>query len=107
MVPSGIHFRCTMTGTPTFFFFLWPHLWHMNVQWELQLPAYTTATVTRDLSHICNLHCSSWQHQILNPRSEARDRTHILTETSQILNQLSHNGNSYIHFFLNLQYILS
>ena len=41
-----------------FFFFLGPHLWHMEVprlglESELQLPAYTTATATRDLSHIC------------------------------------------------------
>ena len=31
-----------------------------------------------DLSHACNLHHSSWQHQILNPLSEARDQTHNL-----------------------------
>ena len=56
------------------------HLWHMEitrlgVQSELQLPAYTTATATSDLSCICNLHHSSWQCQILNPLNEARDRT--------------------------------
>ena len=62
-----------------FFFlaFLGPHLWHMEVpgpgiQSELQLPAYTTATALPDLSHICDLHYSSWQHQTLNPLSEAR-----------------------------------
>ena len=38
--------------------------WHMEVpklgvESELQLPAYTTATATPDLSHICKLHCSS------------------------------------------------
>ena len=37
--------------------------------------AYTTATATRDLSHIFNLHHSSWQHQILNPLSVARNHT--------------------------------
>ena len=26
-----------------------------------------------DLSHVCDLHHSSWQRQILNPLSEARD----------------------------------
>ena len=31
---------------------------------------------------------------ILNPLSEARDQTRILTGTSRILNALSHNGNS-------------
>ena len=37
-----------------------------------------------DLSHICKLHRSSQQHQILNPLSETRDRTSILINTSQI-----------------------
>ena len=48
----------------------------IGVELELQLPAYATATATSDLSHICNLHHSSQQHQILNPLSEARDGTH-------------------------------
>ena len=30
------------------------------------------------------LHHSSWQHQILDPLSKARDGTHILLDTSQI-----------------------
>ena len=41
-----------------------------------------------------SLHHSSWQHQILNSLSEARDRTHILMDTGWVLNPLSHNGNS-------------
>ena len=41
---------------------------------ELQLPAYTTATAKRDLSHVCDLHHSSRQHRILHPLSEARDQ---------------------------------
>ena len=48
---------------------------------EPQLPAHTTVTATRDLSHVCDLHHSS---QILNPLKEARDRTRILMDTSQI-----------------------
>ena len=40
---------------------------------ELQLQACATATVTSDMS------CWSWQCQILNPLSKARDLTHILT----------------------------
>ena len=40
-----------------------------------------TATETQDLSHI---HHSSWQHQILNPLSNARDQTCILMNPSQI-----------------------
>ena len=41
----------------------------------LQLPAYTTATTTSDLSCICHLYHSSWQHWILDPLSKASDRT--------------------------------
>ena len=46
-----------------FFFFLWPHLWHMEVlrlgvKLEVQLQAHTAATATPDQRHICNLHCS-------------------------------------------------
>ena len=35
---------------------------------------------TQDLSHVCDLHHSSWQCQILNPLSKARGRTHILMD---------------------------
>ena len=45
----------------------------LGVESELQLPAFTTATTMWDLSHICNLRCSLWQPQILNPLHEARD----------------------------------
>ena len=38
----------------------------------------------QDSGQICNLHCSSRQHWILNPLSRARDQTHILMEMSQI-----------------------
>ena len=40
---------------------------------ELQLPTYTTATATRDSSHICDLHHSLWQLWILNPLCQAGD----------------------------------
>ena len=56
----------------------------LGVSSELSLPASTTATATRDLSHICDLHHSSRQRQILNPRSEARDQTHVLMDPSQV-----------------------
>ena len=61
---------------------------------DLQLPTYTTATATQDLSRVCNLHRSSWQRWILNPLSEVRDQTCILVDSGQVLNPLSHNGNS-------------
>lgn len=72
-----------------FFFFLGPHLQHMEVPrlWvdsELQLPATATATATVDLSFVCDLHHSSRQHQILNPLSQAGDRTCILMDSGQI-----------------------
>ena len=38
----------------------------------------------RDPSHVCDLHHSSWQRQILNPLIEARDRTCTLVDASQV-----------------------
>ena len=66
----------------------------LGVKSELLLSAYTTATATWDLSLICDLPHSSGQHGVLNPVSEAKDGTRILTDTGQILNPLSHFGNS-------------
>ena len=54
----------------------------LGVESELQLPAYSTATAMQDLSHVYNLQHSSWQCQILNPLSEARDQTCVLVEGS-------------------------
>ena len=56
----------------------------LEVELELQLPGTGTATPTPDLGPICDLHLSSWQHQILNPLSRARDRTCNLMDTSWI-----------------------
>ena len=39
----------------------------LGVESELQLPAYTMATATEDLSHICDLHCNSQQCWIPYP----------------------------------------
>ena len=47
----------------------------LGVESELQLLACTTATATQELSCVFDLHHSSRQHRILNPLSEARDRT--------------------------------
>ena len=55
-----------------------------EVESELQLQAYTTATATPDPSRVCDLHHSSWQHWVLDPLSKARDQTHILMDTSWI-----------------------
>ena len=72
-----------------FFFFLGPQLWHMDVPrlgvlLELQLPAYTRATEMPDPNRVCELCHSSQQHQILNPLSNARNRTRVLMDTSQV-----------------------
>ena len=57
----------------------------LGIELELQLPAYATATATWDLSSVCDLHYSLRQHWILNPLSEGRDQTRILTDTSHVL----------------------
>ena len=51
-------------------------------------------TAVWDPSHIFELGCTFQQHQILNPLSEARDRTPHPHGYSQVLNLLSHYGNS-------------
>ena len=86
------------------FFILWLYLQHtevptLGVKLEPHPPAYTTTTAMPDLSHICDLHCSLWQCQILNLLSEARDQACILKYISQILNLLRHNGNSEVFLF--------
>ena len=50
-----------------------------------QLLAYGTVTAMQDPSLICDLFHSSQQCQILNPLSEAWDRTHNLVVTSWII----------------------
>ena len=83
------------------FVFLGPHPRHTEiprrgVQSKLMLPAYTRATATRDLSHICDLHHSAQQCRILNPLSEARDQTSVLMGAGWVRSPLSHDGNSYL-----------
>ena len=56
----------------------------LGIESELQLLAYTTAMAMQDPSLACDLHQSSWQHWILNPLNEARGRTHVLMDTSQV-----------------------
>ena len=56
----------------------------LGVKSELYLAAYTPATAMPDPSHVCNLHHSSWQRQILNPMSKAKDRAFILMDTGRV-----------------------
>ena len=51
-----------------------------GVEWKLQLLAYTTATATQDPNQVCDLHHTQLTAmRILNPLSEARDQTCVLT----------------------------
>ena len=91
---------------PFSFVFLGPHQQHMKVprlggKSELQLPAYATATATWDLSHVCDLHPSSRQCRILNPLIEARDRTCVLMDPSQIHFHCAMMGTPECEFFEN------
>ena len=83
------HLGNVITGliTVTNACFLGLHLRHVEVprlgiESELQLRVYTIATATPDLSCVCDLQHSSWQHQIRHSLSEARDHTRILMGTS-------------------------
>ena len=76
------------------------YVFTLGVELELQLPTYTTATATQDLSQVCDLchrYHSFRQHWILNPLSKARYWTRILMDTSQACNPLSCNGDSCSH----------
>ena len=82
--------------------FLGPQPWPMEFprlefKLELQMPPYTRDTAMPDPSHVCDLHHSSWQCQIFNPLSEARDQTWVLMGSSGSL-LLSHKWNSRIPY---------
>ena len=111
----------SLTFSSSFFFFLeqeeswaWPfilflsflelHLQHMEVprlviKSELQLPSFITAGATPDPSHLCDLHHSSRQCQILNPLGKARDQTRDLMVPSQIRFCCSTTGTPSLTFF--------
>ena len=92
--------------------------WHMEVprlvvESALQLPSYTTATVTPGPSCLCDLHHSSQQRQILNPLSSGM-KPASSQDTMLGSNLLSLNRNSSIfliqsiyHFQRMLLYINS
>ena len=90
------------------------HPWHvevprLEVQSELQPPAYSRATATPDPSRICDLHHSSQQCQILNPLNEARDQTWNLMVPSGIPFHCTTTGtpSSYMFLDANCQYRIS
>ena len=53
----------------------------------------------QDLSFVCDLQHSSWQHQILNPLSKARDQTCNLMVHSRVLFCCSMMGTPAFFFF--------
>ena len=71
----------------------------LGVKLELQLPAFTTATATLDLSHTFDLLHSLQQCQILNPISEARDQTHVLMDALLGSQPAESHRNTYHIFF--------
>ena len=90
-----------------FLLFLGLHPWHMEVprlavESELQLLACTTDTAKPDLSRVCDLHHSSQQCRIPDPLNEARDRTHILEDTSWIRFCCSTTGTPYIYIYIHI-----
>ena len=68
---------------------------------QIRATAYATATAIQDLSRSYNLHHSSWQHQTLNPLSEARDQIRVLIDPSW----LRHDGSSSKIYLKNLFFI--
>ena len=67
-----------------FFFVFGAEVPRLGFESEVQLPAYTTTTATPDLSRSCDLLHSSRQRRIVNPLSEAGDRTCVLMDASQV-----------------------
>ena len=63
-----------------------------EIESEVQLPAYATATATPDLSCICDLCHSLWQRRVLNLQRPGIEPTSSPT-LCWVLNSLSHNGN--------------
>ena len=106
--------KCQWNFKNNIFFYGRTHgIWfpRLGVKLELQSLASATATAMPDSSCVCELHHSPWHCWILNPLSEARDRTFILMDASQSDSfLLSHNGNSpngiLIEIMLNLQMAL-
>ena len=81
----------------------------IRVELELQLPACTTAIAMAipDWKCICDLRHSLQQWWILNPLSEAKDKSRILMDSGWVCNPLSHNRNSHSFFILNFGRMVS
>ena len=88
----GVLFVSSSSSSSSFFFFfLWLHLWHPEVprsKVESELQVWPMP--------------QTWQHQILNPLSDAGDQTHILTKTVSGLLPAEPQQKSRIFFFLSI-----
>ena len=72
----------------------------LGVESELWPRASTTATATRDLGRVCDLHHSSQQCQMLNPLSKGRDPTCILMVPGRIHFHCASTGTPYNPFLI-------
>ena len=87
---TAITWATAVTTPDSFFSFLGLHMRHIEVpkprvKSEVQLPPYTTATAMPYLSRVYDPHHSSQKCQILNPLIKARDRPHVLMDTSRFV----------------------
>ena len=78
------------------------YLQHMEVKAKGQIRAGLchSHSSTRSKLHLCPVLQLAATLRCLNPLREIRDRTHILVDTSQVLNLLSHSGNSLTIIFV-------
>ena len=67
---------------------------------------YATVTATPDPSHVCDLHSSSWQCQILNPLNKARDQTCNLLVPGWISFRCATKGTPYLFHFTVYAFLL-
>ena len=99
-ISSGCCFQFFYVYSQKWNSFFWGGHTHANgsSQAREQLGAaaegYSTATAMPDPSHTCDLYHRSWQHQIINPLSKARDGTPNLHGYWLGSLPLSHNWNS-------------
>ena len=87
-----------------FLLFLGPLPRHMEVprlgvESELQPPAYTRATATRDPSRVCNLHHSSRQRRILNPLTRPGTQPATSWFLVGFINHCATKGTPALNFF--------